>query len=132
MEKDITDRIKKKFLEYRNYRSSRQGDPWEITQAEWVEFFTSSEARSDVVLKPRGLGRIYRHDEALPWSIDNLAISDKQIRKGTHHQYGIEREADATLSRAFDRFAIEETQNSTRTLTRKQWIAELQELRRNL
>lgn len=131
MEKEITVQIKKKFVEFRNYRSNRQGEPWVITQSEWVEFFTSSPERAEVVLKPRGVSRIYRHDETLPWSIDNLGIADKQIRKGTHHQFGIEREADATLTKAFDRFAIEETRDTTRTLTRKQWIAELNELKSN-
>lgn len=125
MEKEITAQIKKKFVEFRNYRSNRQGEPWEITQAEWVEFFTSSVERTDIVVKPRGVSKLFRHDEALPWTINNLGIADKNIRKGTHHQHGIVREADLTLSEAFDSLGIKECSDSRRTLTRKQWIAEL-------
>ncbi|QRM54713.1 hypothetical protein [Sinorhizobium sp. BG8] len=128
MEKDITDKIRKKFLEFRNYRHKRLGEPWELTLSEWVEFFTQSDERALTIMRSRGVGRLYRRNERLPWQLDNLAIADKAVRKEGRCYLDIQREADATLSEAFDRFAIEEPSDSTRTLTPKQWLAELREL----
>ncbi|WVT73982.1 hypothetical protein QM996_02390 [Sinorhizobium chiapasense] len=127
MEKEITDKIKKKFLEYRNYRRNRLAEPWELSQDDWVEFFTVSDERAVIVIKPRGVSRLYRLDEALPWSLDNLGIAEKEIRKDSKHQFGIVREADGTLTKAFDRFDVSDVKTDARTLTRKQWIAELLE-----
>lgn len=127
MEKAILDKIKKKFLEFRNYRSARLGDPWELTQDEWVEIFGASNERADIILRPRGVTRLFRQDEALPWSVDNLGIADQQIRKNSRN-IAAERDADETLTKAFDRFAVNDISTPSRTLTSKQWIAELRDL----
>lgn len=127
MEKETLDKIKKKFLEYRNYRRNRQGEPWEITQAEWVEFFAASDERALILLRPRGISRLYRRNENLPWSLANVGISDKEIRRDSKHQFGIRRDADNVLSSAFNSFSVDDIEALPRTLTAKQWIAELRE-----
>lgn len=126
---ETIDHITKKYMEFRNYHSSRLKEGWNITRAEWIRFFTRSEERAQVLLRKRGVSRLKRIDESTPWHIDNLEIADREVRVCTRRRNvaSITAEGDTKLLAGFERFAVSDEPTELRTLTRKQWIAELRE-----
>lgn len=127
MEKDTLIKITKKFLEFRNYHAKRLNEQFEITQSEWVDFFTHTSDRLDTLLRPRGVSRIRRINATQPWHVDNLDIADKETRTYIIRKPVAPNEGDAELTTAFARYSIEEPDDTVVVLSKAQWIALLRE-----
>jgi len=127
MEKDITSIIKKKFVEFRNYRHVRLNEAWEIQQDEWIAYFADPQ-RSEILTRYRGVSLLRRHNAVLPWSIDNLEIGDKALRTyTTRRRLPKAPMAVELLEDAFRAKLQVEAPLQHRFLTKTEWIAELKE-----
>lgn len=124
MDKKTQTTIRNRFERLREQRFMKLGEPWTITEPEWIAFFSSPEMKAEI-LKPRAHSLMRRKNAVLPWSMDNIEFSDKVefpiTRRAKRKTEGSDLEA------AFRMMATDEADENYRLLTPKQWVAELRE-----